>query len=132
MRTGANTRHARSLRREMTEAEHKLWNHLRRKQLSGYHFRRQHPVGPFIVDFICLESKLVIEVDGSQHGNQSIDSERDDMLKEFGVRVLRFWNNDVVQRIDDVLNEILNALTPNSPHPPCGYLPPQAGEGVKA
>jgi very-short-patch-repair endonuclease len=114
----------------MTEAEHRLWNHLRGKQLNGYHFRRQHPVGPFIVDFICLESKLAIEVDGSQHGNQSIDSERDEMLKEFGVRVLRFWNNDVLQRVDDVLNAILKALAPNSPHPPCGHLPPpQAGEG---
>ncbi len=100
-------RNARGLRREMTDAERSLWQHLRRRQLGGLKFRRQHPIGRYIVDFVCVEVGLVIEVDGGQHGvQQSYDESRTAWLEQRGYRVLRFWNNDVLTHSEDVRETI--------------------------
>jgi very-short-patch-repair endonuclease len=102
---------ARSLRSNPTEVERLLWRHLRFWQLDGYKFRRQQPIGSYIVDFVCLERRLVIELDGGQHAEETdYDSARDAWLRAEGFRVLRFWNNDVTQNIDGVKEQILNAL----------------------
>jgi very-short-patch-repair endonuclease len=86
---------ARFLRRNETDTEKRLWYRLRRQQLNGFRFRRQHPIGPFIVDFVCLSEKLIVELDGGQHAEQiTADSERTAWLEGRGYRVLRFWNND--------------------------------------
>jgi very-short-patch-repair endonuclease len=99
------------MRHNPTEAEAKLWRVLRGHQLSHIHFRRQHPIGTYIVDFCAPSMKLVIEVDGSQHLDQALyDLERTAYLKSKGYRVLRFWNNDVVQDLDSVVGCILEAL----------------------
>ena len=103
MRKGAKTRFARALRKAMTEAETLLWHHLRRRQLGGFRFRKQHPIGAYVVDFACVEQKLVVELDGSQHLDSRHDAARDASLREHGFRVLRFWNNDALLRTDDVL-----------------------------
>ena len=130
MRQGAHKQFAQAVRREMTDAERMLWLHLRRRQLAGFRFRRQHSIGPFVADFACLEAKLVVEVDGSQHAQSSRDEYRDEMLKELGFRVFRFWNDDVLKHTDKVLADILQALSSNCPLPPSGHLPPLfAGEG---
>jgi len=126
MREGTKTGFARRLRRDMTDAERKLWHHLRRRQLLGYRFRRQFPIGPYIVDFACLEVNLVIEVDGSQHFDATGDVARTQWLHEFGFQVLRFWNNDVLIRAHQVLAVIYETLVRAGSHP---GLPPQAGEG---
>src|SRR5437762_14362133 len=87
---------ARQLRKDMTEAERKLWRHIRGEQL-GVKFRRQHPFKDYVLDFVCLEKQLVIEVDGSQHGEAvTKDLARDSALRKAGFRVLRFWNNEVL------------------------------------
>ena len=102
---------ARRLRRDQTEAEQKLWTHLRARRLAGYRFKRQVPLGPFIVDLACYEARLVIEVDGGQHAERSKEeATRTAWLEERGFRVLRFWNNEVMENLDAVLPEILSAL----------------------
>ena len=102
------TRH---LRKNPTDAEQKLWSCLRRKQLHGYRFRRQRPIGPYIVDFVCLEVSLIIEVDGGQHAEQiEKDEARTSFLEKEGFRVIRFWNNDVLVNTDGVLDVILQDL----------------------
>ncbi|MBT8407244.1 MAG: endonuclease domain-containing protein, partial [Deltaproteobacteria bacterium] len=102
---------ARALRRDMTDAERLLWRALRDRQMGGWKFRRQHPIQPFIVDFVCVERKLIIEVDGGQHANKvKKDVNRSDYLRNKGYRVLRFWNNQVLQENDAVLDTILAAL----------------------
>ena len=93
------------------DAEGLLWHYLRRRQLGGHKFRRQHPVGPYVADFACLARRLVIELDGGQHMEQlAYDRARDEYLRERGFRVLRFWNDDVMRRMDDVLDAIAVAL----------------------
>ena len=129
MRQGAHQQFARALRREMTDAERLLWLHLRRKQLAGFRFRRQYSIGPYIADFVCLEAKLVVEVDGGQHVQSLQDEDRDNLLSELGFRVVRFWNSDMLNDVGRVLAEILRVLASNSPLPPSGPLPPHAGEG---
>lgn len=124
MRDGAKTQFARQLRRDMTDAERALWHTLRGKQLGGHRFRRQHPIGPCVVDFVCLEAKLIAEIDGGQHNAADADQARDATLKAAGNRLLRFWNNDVLSNAADVCEAILAAL---GPHP---SPPPRAGEGV--
>jgi very-short-patch-repair endonuclease len=105
---------SRKLRREMTKVEGRLWWFLRMKQYK-YKFRRQHPIGPYIVDFVCIDKKLIVELDGSQHAEQqTYDQHRDAFLQSNGYRVLRFWNNAVTENIEGVIEEILKAL--QDPH----------------
>jgi very-short-patch-repair endonuclease len=104
-------RFARGLRRDMTDAEAKLWPQLRGRQLQGVKFRRQMPIGRFVADFASVEAKLVIELDGGQHAEQvEADAERSAAIEAAGFLVLRFWNNDVLTNIDGVLAEIASVL----------------------
>ncbi len=111
---------ARHLRKQSTDAEETLWRHLRNRQLAGYKFRRQAPLGKYIVDFLCYEQKLVIEIDGGQHQLRSkSDSERTNWLEAQGFRVVRFWNNQVLAETEAVLEAILRELQrEDSPSPP--------------
>jgi very-short-patch-repair endonuclease len=100
------------MRANPTDAETKLWRHLRRLALSGTHFRRQVQIGRYIADFVSHAAKLIIEVDGGQHGvNSASDAERTKLLEAHGYRVLRYWNNDVLSNIDGVLEDIQRAIT---------------------
>jgi very-short-patch-repair endonuclease len=102
---------ARGLRRRATDAERLLWRHLRNRQIAGVEFRRQKPNGPFIVDFVAMEHRLVVEIDGGQHARMTAaDRLRSVTLENAGYRVIRFWNNDVLQNIDGVLERIREAL----------------------
>jgi len=103
-RNNKNKQIAKKLRKSLTEAERLLWSYLRNRQL-GVKFRRQEPIGRYIVDFVCFEKRLVVEVDGGQHGG-SYDDERDRWLNMQGFRVLRFWNNEVLKNIEGVLEVI--------------------------
>jgi len=103
---------ARSLRKRMTDAEIKLWKHLSRKQL-GVIFRRQYPIGKYIVDFVSFDVKLVVEVDGSQHAESKTDRLRDEWFASQGFKVLRFWNNDVLRNIEGAIKVISNAVSPS-------------------
>jgi very-short-patch-repair endonuclease len=95
---------ARQLRRRATEAEKVLWKHLRARQLEGVKFRRQEPIGQYIVDFVALEKKVVIEVDGGQHAvEKEKDRKRDQWFKHEGFEILRIWNNDIFDNLDGVL-----------------------------
>jgi very-short-patch-repair endonuclease len=113
----ANAR-ARELRWNMTDAERRLWALLRRKKLAGFRFRRQAPIGPYFADFFCPKVSLIVEVDGSGHG-QDDTHERDEMrtrwLQKHGCRVIRFWNRDVFMRPNEVIDIVYGALTE---HPP--------------
>ena len=107
---------ARKLRSNLTDAENYLWRHLRFRQISGHKFRRQRPIGPYIVDFVCLEKKLIIELDGGQHNeNQASDVKRDAWLRFQGYEVLRFWNDEVLKEVDGVKDVIFRALTKPPP-----------------
>jgi primosomal protein N' (replication factor Y) len=98
---------ARRLRREQTDAEVRLWFHLRNCQMSGAKFRRQQPLGPFVADFCCMEVGLVIEVDGGQHSERErADARRTQLLEEQGFLVLRFWNNEVLEQTEVVVERI--------------------------
>ena len=106
----------RVLRKRSTDAESLLWFHLRNRNFSGYKFRRQHPLGRYVVDFFCEEKEIVVEVAGSQHAEVTADSlERDRWLKMKGYRVLRFWNNQILNETDAVLEVILQACVSPSP-----------------
>ena len=129
MRSTQNHERERRLRRDQTEAERMLWQHLRDRRLLGWKFRRQHRIGPYFADFVCAEAGLVIELDGSQHlTQQRRDETRTRFLATHGLRVLRFWNDDVLRDTDLVLAAIMNAL---APHPPSGHLLPACGEKEK-
>nr|WP_312986344.1 endonuclease domain-containing protein [Comamonas koreensis] len=115
VRADVSVQQARALRQASTTAEQLLWRHLRNRQLAGAKFRRQHPLGPYILDFVCLEQGLVIELDGGQHADlqaQAYDQQRSAWLQQQGLRVLRFWNHEVVQQTNEVLARVLQALTP--------------------
>ena len=114
LRSNSRTRtRAMELRKELTPAEHTLWSHLRNDRL-GFNFRRQHAIGNFIVDFVCIKKKLIIELDGSQHLEQAeYDKERTAFLNAKGYKVLRFWNHDVTNNIDSVLSVIWDTLKEN-------------------
>jgi very-short-patch-repair endonuclease len=102
----------------MTDAERVLWQNLRNRQLNGFKFRRQKPIGPYIVDFVCLEKKIIIEVDGGQHAIKvRPDTIRGNYLKKAGYKILRFWNHDVLKDKDSVLERILKDLKEKSPSP---------------
>jgi very-short-patch-repair endonuclease len=122
---------ARRLRRDSTEAERALWRLLRARQLSGYKFRRQQPIDRYIVDFICFTPRLVIEVDGGQHGiNLDYDERRTRHLEKQGFRVLRFWNNEVLENPEGVCMKILEVLAA-PPHLPgaARRAPPSPARG---
>ena len=103
---------ARRLRRDQTEAERRLWSRLRGHQVDGVQFRRQQPLGPYIVDFVCLSHRVVVELDGSQHADQeAYDDERTKWLKEQGFRVMRFWNDIALRETDGVIAAIQDALS---------------------
>ena len=113
--------HARELRKGATHAEHLLWDLLRDRQLLNFKFRRQHPLGHYILDFYCHEAKLAIELDGGQHAEDSqlkYDEKRSAWLKQQGISVLRFWNNDALTNVEGVLQRIAEALSANPP-PEC-------------
>ncbi len=98
---------ARQLRSTMTDAERTLWRALRRKQLDGHRFRRQHPIGRYIVDFFCPEAKLIVELDGGQHAEQAdYDADRTEWLEARGYRVVRYWNPDVLGNLEGVLEDL--------------------------
>ncbi len=112
---------ARRMRAQPTDAERILWHRLRHDVvLSGSHFRRQAAIGPFIVDFVSRRAKLVIELDGGQHSENAADMERTRRIEERGYRVLRFWNHDVLNNINSILEEIQRALTPTPDPSPRG------------
>ncbi|MDH4874526.1 endonuclease domain-containing protein [Pseudomonas sp. BN515] len=114
---------ARQLRAEQTDAEQRLWQHLRAKRLLGLKFRRQKPIGPYIVDFICQERMLVIEVDGGQHLESGSDQARDAWLIRRGFRVLRFWNHEVLLETEAVLEAIRLAAEEAYPGNPLSPSP---------
>ena len=126
---------SREMRKFATEAERLLWGKLRNRRLEGFKFRRQCWIGNYIAGFACVEAKLVVEADGSQHGEkEEYDVRRDAYLKREGYRVIRFWNNDVTGNLDGVLEAIRAALfervpSPSHPASPGGPLPLPKGEG---
>ena len=127
MREGQKRDFARQLRCTTTDAERHLWRHLRQRQLDGHCFRRQQPIGPYVVDFVCLKWHLVIEVDGGQHADSASDIRRSQFLTQEGYCAPRFWNNDVFGNIEGVVAAIRQSLASAGPHP---NLPPQAGEAA--
>jgi very-short-patch-repair endonuclease len=117
---------AKHLRRNMTESEHTLWQYLRAHRLNGEKFRRQHPLGPYVVDFVHLGARLIVEADGGQHNEAPRDEKRDTWLRAQGFTVLRFWNNEIMSNLDGVLVTVMAAMPelPLSPSPS-----PARGEG---
>lgn len=104
---------ARALRQRMTDAERKLWRALRNRQAADFKFKRQVPLGPYIVDFLCFEAQLIVEADGSQHGEQKVyDQRRTAYLETLGYQVIRFWNYDILTNLDGVLCAIVEAARP--------------------
>jgi very-short-patch-repair endonuclease len=126
---------AKHSRSHPTDAEHRLWQLLRAKRLSGWKFRRQPPIGPYRPDFVCHSAKLIVEADGGQHG-PGFDGARDEWLSSEGFRILRFWNNDIFNNEEGVLTTILSALEASdaaSSRAGCPPLPnpsPTRGEGL--
>ena len=119
---------ARALRRAMTEAERCLWQQLRAHRFMGLKFKRQKPLGRYIVDFVCLEIGLIIELDGGQHAQQqAYDQRRDRCLEGQGFTVMRFWNHEVLLHMDAVLEQVRLWVEQQQPSPPTPLLP--AGEG---
>ena len=126
---GKNQKHverARSFRRALTPAEFALWTRIRGRQLGGFKFVRQEPIDRYYVDFVCRERRLIIELDGGQHSERPEDRQRDNELSALGYRVIRIWNNDVIENLDGVLQMLLSELEklPLTPS-----LSPQAGRG---
>jgi len=120
-----------NLRKSQTEAEARLWSHLRNRNLNGIKFRRQRIVLGYIVDFICIDKKLIIELDGGQHASQTsyykmrtYDNIRTQKLQKEGFQVLRFWNNEVFDNLEGVL-EMIRFTCLNNPHPPFGHPLPK-------
>ncbi|PSJ61857.1 endonuclease domain-containing protein [Kumtagia ephedrae] len=103
----AKRRFAKTLRRDMTEAEDRLWRELRGRRLDHIKFRRQVPIGRYVADFACLEAKLIVEIDGSQHAESAHDDLRKADLQARGFRVLRFWNDEVLRELDSVCDTII-------------------------
>ncbi|SPD72926.1 conserved hypothetical protein [uncultured Desulfobacterium sp.] len=108
-----HTHLAKDLRKRATDVELRLWSHLRARQCQGFKFRRQHPIGPFIVDFVCLEKRLIIELDGGHHALPAEalkDRQRDAWLEKEGYTVLHFWDNEVLMNLNGVLEVIRERL----------------------
>ncbi|RYF46226.1 MAG: DUF559 domain-containing protein, partial [Comamonadaceae bacterium] len=108
---------AKTLRQNMTDAEQLLWKHLRAHRLDGQKFRRQQPMGPYIVDFVHFSGRVIVEADGGQHVESDHDAARDAWLRSQGYTVLRFWNNDILQSTEAVLQAIYAALRGAAPSP---------------
>jgi very-short-patch-repair endonuclease len=122
-----STRIARNLRKIDSWGERLMWSWLRSHRFAGYKFRRQHPVGPYILDFFCIEAKLNIEVDGFQHGmpvHSSADAKRDRYLESQGIKVLRFWSSRLRREKEANRNSIWQALQERAPHPLPDYCRP--------
>jgi very-short-patch-repair endonuclease len=117
------TGRARRLRRDATDAETALWSRLWSRRLNGYKFVRQGPIGPYTVDLICRDCRLIIEVDGGQHADNTCDAVRDKWLTDHNYRVPRFWNNDVLGNMAGVLETITTALAESPPPPPREWAP---------
>ena len=114
------------LRKELTPAERKLWSRLRNEQLNDVNFRRQHAIGNYIADFCAIKEKLIIELDGGQHaGDEAVryDNERTKFFELLGYRVIRFWNNQVIKELENVILAIMEALDPHPPPPPSAPPP---------
>ena len=118
---------AKTLRRNMTDTERLLWRHLRAHRLLGQKFRRQQPIGPYVVDFVHFGARLIVEADGGQHNGCESDTVRDRWLESQGFRVLRFWNNDILREPEAVLARILQAL--ELPAPPLPQPLSREGRG---
>jgi very-short-patch-repair endonuclease len=130
MKASPNT--ARRLRRDQTNAERMLWFRLRDRRLNGWKFRRQFPVDRYVVDFFCADAHLIVELDGGQHAARTdADAQRTKVLEAMGYMVLRYWNNDVMQNIDGVLEDIYAALERHRPEPPHPH-PLPSGERERA
>ena len=126
----ASPKIARRLRRDQTDAERTLWFRLRDRRLGGWKFRRQFPIDRLVVDFFCADAHLVVEIDGGQHAVQATaDAQRTKILEAMGYLVLRYWNNDVMQNIDGVVEDITTALERHWSEPPHPTLSP-AGRGI--
>jgi very-short-patch-repair endonuclease len=121
-------RRVRQLRVNATDAERRLWGALRDRQLGGFKFRRQHRLGPFIVDFICFECRVIVEADGGQHADNKYDEQRTAWLEQRGWRVIRFWNNDILGNTDGVQEMLMEQL--RNPHPPDPHPPAVAGPSL--
>ena len=115
------------MRADSTKAENVLWQALRNKQLEGLKFKRQVPLDGYILDFVCFDARLIVEVDGGQHAESQSDEIRDRYLTSEGFRVLRFWNNDVLRNTSGVLEVILGALA--EPSPGALRAPPSPASG---
>jgi very-short-patch-repair endonuclease len=114
-----NTKPARRLRRNQTDAERLLWFRLRDRRLAGWKFKRQVPIDRFVVDFFCADAKLIVELDGGQHEqDKERDADRTRVLAAMGYFVMRFWNHDVVRNMDGVLEEILSTINQHRSEPP--------------
>jgi len=129
MRNKTLIKYARRLRKDITDTENEMWKHLRNRHLMGMKFRRQYPIGKYILDFACVEKKVGIELDGGQHAiMQAKDRERDLFLKDKGYSIIRVWNNESLKNTEAILGYIVYELNKKRPHPdPL----PQAGEGIK-
>jgi very-short-patch-repair endonuclease len=121
------TLRVKQLRTNMTDAERRLWRVLWARSL-GSKFRRQVPLGPYVVDFVCFQSKVIVELDGSQHADSKSDMVRDQYFKDRGYRLLRFWNSDVMNNQDGILQRIVE-LTDPSPGAPLRGAPPSPSRG---
>lgn len=118
------------LRRDATDAERLLWQRLRNRQVGGLKFRRQATVGPYVVDFLCVERKLVVEADGGQHGELR-DARRTKFLERLGLEVLRFWNHDILGNPQGVLESIAMAAAKRNEKEPSPNPRARAGEGFE-
>ncbi|MCI5061123.1 MAG: ribosome maturation factor RimM [Alphaproteobacteria bacterium] len=122
------TQHARTLRKNQTDAEKLLWSRLRNRQFENLKFRRQHPIPPYILDFFCEEKMFAVELDGGQH-NEKKDKERSQFLEKKGIKITRYWNNDVLRNIDGVLENLKNELITTSQTSSPSPHPSPKGEG---
>jgi very-short-patch-repair endonuclease len=120
---------AKQLRQQLTEAENLLWRHLRAHRLNGEKFRRQEPIGPYVVDFVHFGARLIVEADGGQHNDSPTDEKRDAWLRAQGFRVMRFWNNEIVGNPEGVLAVVMAAVGESTTGPLSPVPSPARGEG---
>jgi very-short-patch-repair endonuclease len=124
-------KHARTMRKQPTEAERRLWTMLRDRRFSAHKFRRQVPMGPFIADFLCYDARLIVEADGGQHCESAADARRTAWLESQDFRVLRFWNHEILSQPRDVMDRLYTALITPSPRSAAPSRPLPQGERVE-